>query len=414
MSFISFIANRYSQESRKAFFVNLISKFALLMLAFGMCFQIIVFAGYNGLTSTLKNALSLFDPELRITHKDDMFFQLDSTQYNQIMGLSNIDLISRVIEGDIGMKYRDDQMVSKFMGVDENFKQLNRIDTSILIGTYQLYSNSKDFALIGLGLKNRLDITMRSHFQDQGISLFYPNRHKRIRESSKSFNRSIVYPKAIYSIEPRFDNSLIISYELATQLTDHTNEYTSLHIKSSAGEIEKLKPVLEHMLGEKFEIKTRTEQRESLFKALKTEELIVKIILIFLLILCSLSVYLSILMTVISKKKDFALFLSWGASSKQIRNIILLQAIRLAVKGILIGAALGTALVYLQNAQITLDFFDTSLYLYLAVDNFGSPFPVKSLPFDYLFSVSTTLLISCGMAILPSRKASSISINSNI
>ncbi len=400
MSFSSFIAKRYFSESKKTFFVNLISKFALVMLAFGTCFQLIVFAGYNGLTTTLKDALSLFDPELKITSKDHLFFHLDSNQISTITQNENAELISRVIEGDIGMKYRDVQMVSKFMAVDDNFKTLNKIDTAIIHGEYDLYSKSKDFALVGLGLKNRLHIVLRASNPHQAVSLFYPNRNKRIKNSTSSFNRGLVYPKGIFSIEPRFDNTIILPYHLGERLTDHKEEYTSIHVKSSSGNVRTLKKEIEKALGPQHEVATRTEQRKSLYKALQTEELIVTIILVFLLLLCSLSVYLSILMTVISKKKDLILFKSWGASAKQIRQIILFQAFKLSVRGVLIGLTLGTSIIWIQTT-----------YHVLTIDEYGNPFPVKSEIFDYLFAIGTTFVITFLMAFYPARRASRFKTN---
>ena len=374
-----------------------------MMLIFGTCFQLIVFAGYNGLTSTLKDALSLFDPELKITSKTSPFFRIDSTKLSKIISLEEFDIMSKVIEGDVGLKYRNVQMVSKFIGVDDNFKHLNRVDTALIQGSYQLYDASRDFCLVGLSLKSRLNIVTNTSNPYQAISLFHPNRNKRIGRSQSSFNKGIVYPKGVYAIEPRLDNSMLVPYHLAEKLTDHQGDYSSLHLKSNNQKINTLQTKIKQILGDEFDVKDRTQQRSSLFKALKTEELIVTIILIFLLLLCSLSVYLSILMTVISKKKDFALFLSWGASRQQIKKIILTQAFQLALRGVLIGLCLGVAIIWAQQE-----------YAILTIDEFGNPFPVKSELFDYLFAIFTTLTISILMAIYPAYKAAKIPLSKTL
>ena len=373
------------------------------MLIFGTSFQLIVFAGYNGLTSTLKDALSLFDPELKITSKTNPFFKIDSLTLGEIVQLEEFGVMSKVIEGDVGLKYRNVQMVSKFIGVDDNFKQLNRVDTALIQGSYQLYNASRDFCLVGLSLKSRLNIVTNTSNPHQAISLFHPNRNKSIGKSQISFNKGIVFPKGVYAIEPRLDNSMIIPYHLAEKLTDHQGEYSSLHLRSTNQKVTTLQVKIKAILGNKFEVKDRTQQRISLFKALKTEELIVTIILIFLLLLCSLSVYLSILMTVISKKKDFALFLSWGASRHQIKKIILTQVLQLAFRGVLIGLCLGATIIWVQQE-----------FAVLTIDEFGNPFPVKSELFDYLFAVLTTFTISFLMALYPAHKAAKISLSKTL
>ena len=372
----------------------------MIMLAFGACFQLIVFAGYNGLTDSLKGALSLFDPQLQIIQTDNKFFSTNTTFINNIQSIEGIDLVTKVIEGDAGISYKDVQVVTHFKGVDDTYRYQNNIDTAIIQGHYQLKGHNQDHAVLGIGLKSRLHVQLNSSNPYKAITLFYPNRNKKISASSKSFNRMTLYPSGVFAVEPRFDNSLLVSYEMAQLLTNHEGDCSSLEVKLLEGfTTRKLQTTIQNLLGTNFKVLTREQQRASLFKALKTEEFVVALILIFLLALCSLSIYLTVLMIVIAKQKDLAVLKSLGATNKQIRNIILKEAFYLSTRGITIGVSLGVLLVQSQ--------FHFSL---LEIDNYGTPFPVRFLWSDLLFAIFSTVTIAFVMAIPPAIRASKVKV----
>lgn len=372
----------------------------MIMLAFGACFQLIVFAGYNGLTESLKGALSLFDPQLKVEQIDGKFFTADTTFMQKIEAIEGVDLVTRVIEGDAGISYKDVQVVTHFKGVDESYRFQNNIDTAIIQGKFQLLSKNQEHAVLGLGLKNRLHVQLNSSNPYKAITLFYPNRNKKIGASSKGFNRMTLYPAGVFAVEPRFDNSLLISYEVSQILTNHQGDCSSLEIKLLDGfSISQMQKQIETTLGTNFKVSTREQQRASLFKALKTEEFVVALILVFLLALCSLSVYLTVLMIVIAKQKDVAILKSLGAKNSQIRNIILKEGIYLSVRGIAFGTVLGFALIQLQIH-----------FGLMQIDDYGTPFPVNFLWSDLIFAVFSTTTIAILMAIPPAIRASKISI----
>lgn len=376
----------------------------MIMLAFGTCFQLIVFAGYNGLTDSLKGALSLFDPQLKVIQVDNKFFTADTILIGKINKLQNVDFVTKIIEGDAGISYKDVQVVTHFKGVDRTYQFQNNIDTAIIQGHYQLIGHNQDHTVLGMGLKSRLHIQLNSSNPYKSISLFYPNRKRKIGVSSKGFNRMTLYPSGVFAVEPRFDNSLLVSYEMAQLLTNHEGDCSSLEVKLiSETDISSTQTHIKELLGPSFKVLTRKQQRPSLFKALKTEEFVVALILVFLLILCSLSVYLTVLMIVIAKQKDLAILKSLGSTNTQIRNIILKQAFYLSIRGIIIGITLGVAFIQLQLK-----------FKLMAIDNYGTPFPVHFLWSDLVFAISSTVIIAFVMAVPPAIRASKIKVQEHL
>lgn len=372
----------------------------MIMLAFGASFQIIVFAGYNGLTDTLKGALGLFDPELKITRADNKFFPADTVFINQITSIEGVEVATRVIEGDGGVSYKDVQMVTHFKGVDDSYLYQNHMDTTIIQGRYQLLGGHQDHAVLGMGLKSRLHVQLNHSNPYKTLTLYYPNRNKKIGASSKGFNRMVVYPSGVFAIEPRFDNTMIVSYDFAQALTNHAGDCSSLEIKVLPDHsISKTRKQIKNLLGNDFSVLTREQQRASLFKALQTEEFVVGLILVFLLALCSLSVYLTVLMIVIAKQKDLAILKSLGARTSQLRNVILKEAIHLGVRGIILGVVLGLGLTQLQQH-----------FGLIVIDDFGTPFPVLFQWGDLIFATLSTVTIALAMAFPPAIRASKVKI----
>ena len=106
---------------------------------------------------------------------------------------------------------------------------------------------------------------------------------------------------------------------------------------------------LEKMAGDNLIIKNRYEQRETVYKMMKTEKLAIYVILIFILTIISFNIYGSLSMLIIEKREDSETLKAMGAREKTVRDIFLLEGWLISLAGVIAGAVLGVSITLLQK-----------------------------------------------------------------
>ena len=112
---------------------------------------------------------------------------------------------------------------------------------------------------------------------------------------------------------------------------------------------EKIADRIVEQLGNKFYSQTWMSMNGNLFAALKLEKTVMAIILTLIVLVGSFSIITALVMLVMEKTKDIAIFMSMGASSWAIRRIFILQGMTIGLMGIGIGYVLGLGLCYLVS-----------------------------------------------------------------
>jgi lipoprotein-releasing system permease protein len=98
-----------------------------------------------------------------------------------------------------------------------------------------------------------------------------------------------------------------------------------------------------------LEIETWVDRNSRLFYSLKIERLAMLLTLIFVVLIASFSIVVSLVLMVESKKRDFIVLMSMGLKKNMIRNVLLRIALIKGVLGSLLGGVLATVFCYLQK-----------------------------------------------------------------
>ena len=69
-----FIAWRYVFSKKKKTFINFLSYFSIASISIGTAAMIIVLSVFNGLENTLMSIYKGFDPNIKIEHKENKYF----------------------------------------------------------------------------------------------------------------------------------------------------------------------------------------------------------------------------------------------------------------------------------------------------------------------------------------------------
>ena len=213
------------------------------------------------------------------------------------LNVGNVDAVSAIIENKVILQNEGKEVVSYLKGVDQNFINQNRIKNNVTEGQFVFTIDDVDYAVIGRGIKYSLGIKTNSEFQN--IKVYSLNEEKSLKPTliqQKIYNEDFLKPSGVFAIESGFDNNYIFtSLSFAQNLFNKTNKISSYEVMVKDKKIlKKTKEDLKRILGGKFSVKTEIEQREGLYKILKTEKLVVYFVFFIILFLSAINIFFPI------------------------------------------------------------------------------------------------------------------------
>lgn len=405
-----FIARRYFFSKHKKQFINVISILSMIEVAVGTIALILVLSVFNGLQELIQGLHDTFNPELKVEAIKGKSFEVSNELIEDIDAIAGVKVVSEIIEDNAVLRYKNGQMVVKVKGVSDNYLEQTRMDSAIRKGEFSLYKNGHPRAVIGQGVQYTLSIGLRNDFDP--LQLWYPKKVKKItlgiNAEKKLINKKAIFPIGVFSLEQQYDASYVfVPLQFAAELLQYKNRRTSLEIQMTpTADAEATKAAVKKLLGDNFKVLDRNEQQANLLRAIQIEKLFVYVTLSFILLVASINIFFSLMMLMIDKKKDVAVLLSMGASSKTIRNIFMIEGGIIAFTGALIGLVVATSLALLQQEYGFIGMGTSTTVV--------EAYPVKLKSIDFIFTCITVIFITFLAAYYPARKASKIDIRENI
>lgn len=405
-----FIARRYFFSKHKKQFINIISILSMVEVAVGTIALILVLSVFNGLQDLIKGLHDTFNPELKVEAVRGKSFDVDPEFIELIQTIPGVNIVSEIIEDNAVLRYKNRQMVVKVKGVSKNYVEQTQMGLAMQKGEFSLHKNGHPRAIIGQGVQYNLAIGLRNDFD--AMQLWYPKKVKKItlgvNAEKKLINKKAIFPIGVFSLEQQYDASYVfVPLDFAEELLQYKNKRTSLEIQVRDPELlQEVKADIKKMLGADFKVLDRNEQQANLLRAIQVEKLFVYVTLSFILLVASINIFFSLMMLMIDKKKDIAVLLSMGASSKTIRNIFLMEGAVIAFSGAVIGLVLAIGLALLQQEYGFIGMGTSTTVV--------EAYPVKLKAIDFVFTGITIIFITFLAAYYPAMKASKIDLKENL
>lgn len=291
---------------------------------------------------------SEFDTDLTIISKNSKTFhssQIDITKINKIEGVKSI---SRSIEELVILKNGDKWVNAKLIGVDSSFLGIANMNKHLLHN--KRITNYSSFILPGAELLEKLQIGMNQEDNYDPIILYAPKRKIAIKPGQNPFYLEKADVTGIMNYNRDVNSEIVLTdFQFATELLQYENECSSVWIDLKENlDAEEVKAKLQVKIGSGFQIKTRYEKNELIFKTSQSEKVIVICILIFVFILAAFNLIASLTMLFVEKKKNFTTFLSFGLTKKSIFSIFFIEGILISGTGLILGLCLGYFICFLQ------------------------------------------------------------------
>jgi len=385
MNLSLFIAKRYliSKKSHNA--INIITFISVSGVCIGTMALIIVLSAFNGISDLVFGLYNTFDPDIKITPKEGKTFVIDPEAAEKIKKINGVAYYTEVLQENALLKYDDKQVIATIKGVSDDFVKMTRIDTVTREGEFLLHHDSIAYAVLGYGIARRLNISLSDFLNP--LEIYIPKRgNQSVINPEDAFLIRSVEVSGVFSLNDDFDyRYCIIPISLARTLLNRTNELSAIEIGLEKGKDKvKAKEEIKKIIGENFEVKTRYEQNEILFKTINSEKWWMFLILAFILAIATFNVIGSLTMLIIEKKKDIQTLLFLGADKNLIRKIFMREGLMITVTGVVSGLLLGLLLCWIQLKFKPVPFSEGFI-----VD----AYPVKVMPMDLVLVFATVMLI---------------------
>lgn len=395
------IAKRYffSRKSGGSFnLITIISGISLLGYLVGSAALIIVLSVFNGFEQLFMSLYTHFDADIQVTAAAGKTFSEKEVNWHNLQTTEGVEAWSKVLEENVLLKYGNQQCLASVKGVDEKYVSISNLDSSIVAGEMLVQSGDTDYAVVGQGIAYRLSLDPNNVFQP--LSLFIPRRDAEgLSNPESAFNRTSLMPSGVFSIQEEVDNKyVIVSLRFLKELLQR-DELSALEIRlAPTANADKVKKELQQMLGDRFLVKNRYEQRASFFKVMRSEKTISYVILCFILLIAASNTIGSLYILVMEKKRDLSVMRSMGLTPAQAYRVFMFEGIFIAVTGGVIGIVVGLLLCYLQEQYGFIRLQGSSDFLF-------SSYPVVVNWKDMVLVFATVMILGVITSLYPAHKA---------
>ena len=359
----NFIAKRYLLSKNSKSIINVISLISIVGVFVSSCAMVIVLSGFNGLENLVEKIYNQHESDLTISPiKGKTFYDSDSI-IQKLTTIEQIGFTSKIIEEVTMIKHGEKWTTAIMKGAEKSYSKITNLDSSIIDGNGDFYSTFVSGSIIGVGIQNQLQVSCDDRF-DNTITVYGLLRNKKLSTQNKNFfNPKRISVRGVFNITPEFDNNyFIVSLDFARDLLDYTNELSAIEIglKKEAN-LEQVKKQIERLIGVDFQVKTKFEKNELLFKTNAAEKWMVFMILLFVFILSTFNIIASLTMLMFDKKRDISTLIALGATKKLIQSIFFKEGLYInligGMSGIILGAFICMAqyhfkLIQLENSII--------------------------------------------------------------
>lgn len=344
-----FIARRHLFSRKAHSVINLIAVVSVIAIAVPVMALVVILSFHNGLGEFIGQMYSEFDSEVRVTPREGLFFEGDTLR-RRLEALPEVAAVSATVEQNVLFTYSDRQWIATLRGVDANYDFVVPIEQRLVQGKYRLQNGDLNEAVIGKGIAYALGVQ---------TALIEPLRIYAIRPGSESisfipralYNTATVRPVGIYALDEQTDARYVfVPIALAQELIGTGNRISSLEIRMVEGvSPERGKQLIQQMAGERFEVQTRFEQKETIYRMVTQEKWIIYLLLMFVVLIAALSLVGSLVMLAADKERDREMLLAMGGTPRLLRQLFTWEGALITACGVVIGLVLGVGFALLQQ-----------------------------------------------------------------
>lgn len=343
------IARRYLLAKKSFHIINIISIISLVGISVGVMALVIVLSVFNGFEGVIKGMYSRFDADIKVLPAEGKTFSTSCPEVVQLLQLPSLAASCEVVEENALLAYGSKRHIGIIKGVGRSYAAIAQMDSCLRDGRFRLWMGSQPFITLGLGVAQTLSASL-AHFDP--VTVYIPKRGRSPLSMEAAFEQRAIMPTAVFSVQADIDMQYAIApVEFVRKLLGYDSTAVSAIELSVRPElrVEEVQRDIAALLGPSYRVLNRYQQNETFYRTMKTEKLVIGLILVLILIIASFNIVGTLSMLIIDKRHDVSTLRSLGADNALIRRIFVGEGMLIAVGGIAIGTALGLLLCWAQQ-----------------------------------------------------------------
>lgn len=345
---VAYIAARYLFSRKSHSIVNIISILSALAVAVPTAAMIVLLSVYNGMDDVLRSMYGHFDPQLKISSAGSRYFDASEGLLDTLRSAEGVEVVSQIVDENVFITYGDRSAIVTMRGVDSLYDRLVPIETMMAAGEYSPSLGDLDRAVVGAGISYNLGVNIAVRRKIE----VYTYDGSSASLLPMSFYRSEgIQPVGVYQLDAETDGRyMLVPLRFARGLLARDGKVTSVGLKLNDGADEQsVKKSLRSVLGERFEVLDRFEQKETIFRIMAYEKIGIFFIILMVVAVSSLTLVASVVMLVADKEPQLFTLGSMGATVRYMRDIFFVQGVFISSAGVVVGLVLGLALAFAQQ-----------------------------------------------------------------
>lgn len=397
MTLEKFIAIRYLKSKHKINFITIISFLSILGITVGVAALIVVLSVFNGFGNIVTEILISFDPHLKIESNRAEGFYPDLKLENFLEKNKDVQSFSPFVNGKCVVYSNRVIRVINLIGISqEQNREIYGLKHSILSGSYDLSTDKLPKALIGLSIASRLQVSV-----GDTIVVVSPEGLESYLAGLSMPTNQVFIVSGIYNTHNKDIDAynVYVPLNFAQRLLGYGNKIFGYEIRlKDIGKTSFLKNEIERKFDNKtYSVKTWFDLHKDLYSVMLIERWTAYVILSLIIAVATFSIFSSLLMTVIEKKRDIGILKAMGLPNKSLLKIFLFEGILIGIIGSIFGVILGLSVCY---AQINYKIYslDPTVFIIDAL-------PVKIHWLDVVLIAIMAITLSVIAAYFPAKRA---------
>ena len=353
MNFPLFVARRYLFSKKRTHAINVISMISAIGVAVATMALVIVLSAFNGFHDLVATLFTRFDPQLEITPVMGKTAPADDPLLATVRQMPEVAVVTECVEDNALAVFQDKQAMVTIKGVDDNFKDLANIQSTLYgDGEFCLHAANLNYGILGIQLAQQLGT---GTLWTDPLRVYAPIKEGQIdiTDPTQGFVvDSLDAPGVVFYVkQTKYDSRyILVPIAWARNLFGEQGMVSSLELRLKEGsDIGAVKKKIAATVGDKYRVRDRYEQQDDTFKIMQIEKLFAYVFLTFILVVACFNIVGSLSMLIIDKRDDVVTLRNLGASDRQIVRVFLFEGRMISVAGAVIGILIGLLLCWLQQ-----------------------------------------------------------------
>ena len=409
MPFELFIGLRYLKAKRKSTFISIITIISTAGVALGVMALIVVLAVMTGFENDLKEKILGTNAHIVVIRSGAPMEEYQSV-IEKLKRFKGVQAATPFIYNQVMLSSGKNVSGVVLRGIDvATDRQVTRLSRSIVEGSIEGLnpvmgqgSDTTPGLMVGKELAKHLNL-----FLGDKVNVISPMGNITplgMMPRMKPFRITGIFNTGMFE----YDSTLAyVSLSQAQSFFDLGDTVTGIQLKvEDVYHTDELARSINREMGINFYARDWMPMNKNILFALKTEKIVMFIILTLIVLVAAFGIASTLFMVVMEKNRDIAILKSMGATGTSIMKIFVLEGLIIGVIGTLIGV--GSGLLVALNLEPIIDviqkitgqnFFSKDIY-YL------DHFPSLVVPSDVVLISVTAVLISFLATLYPAWQAS--------